>query len=118
MTQRKTLARAALTASTLLLAAWSASAQNMPAAPAADQEKCYGVALQSEGRCDAEAGAACSGGMATADHQGTAWKPVPKGSCEQIASPTSPTGFGQLMPFEAAAKPAPAPVPAPANRSL
>lgn len=116
MTQRHTTARAALIASALLLTAWSASAQNMPAAPAPDQEKCYGVALQSEGRCDAAAGAVCSGGMATADHQGTAWKPVPKGSCQQLASPTSPTGFGQLQPFEAGAKPAPAPAPAPTNR--
>jgi uncharacterized membrane protein len=33
------------------------------------------------------------------DHQGNAWKLVAKGSCEKMASPTSPTGHGQLAAF-------------------
>jgi uncharacterized membrane protein len=33
------------------------------------------------------------------DYQGNAWKNVPKGSCEKTASPTSPTGHGQLAAF-------------------
>ena len=36
----------------------------------------------------------------TADHQGDAWKCVPAGTCEKTASPTSPTGFGQLVAFK------------------
>jgi len=40
----------------------------------------------------------------TADHQGDAWKYVPAGTCEKTASPTSPTGFGQLAAFKPAKK--------------
>jgi len=36
----------------------------------------------------------------TVDHQGDAWKCVPAGTCEKTASPTSPTGFGQLVAFK------------------
>ncbi|HEX2796175.1 MAG TPA: DUF2282 domain-containing protein, partial [Immundisolibacter sp.] len=43
-------------------------------------------------------GTTCAG-TSVRDHQGNAWKLVPKGSCEQTASPTSPTGFGQLAAF-------------------
>ena len=32
--------------------------------------------------------------------QGDAWKYVPAGTCETTASPTSPTGFGQLVAFK------------------
>lgn len=33
-----------------------------------------------------------------------AWKYVPAGTCEKTASPTSPTGFGQLAAFKPASK--------------
>ena len=34
------------------------------------------------------------------DYQGNSWKYVPKGTCEKTASPTSPTGNGQLQAFK------------------
>lgn len=78
------------------------SALTLSAAPAhADDmkmEKCYGVSLKGHNDCKAGAGTTCAG-TAKMDYQGNAWKSVPKGNCEKTASPTSPTGFGQLMPF-------------------
>lgn len=80
------------------------AALTLAAAPAAaadmsgDKEKCYGVALKGKNDCKAGAGTTCAG-TAKMDHQGNAWKLVPKGSCETMASPTSPTGHGQTMAF-------------------
>ena len=68
-------------------------------AQAADSEKCFGVALQGKNDCAAGPGTTCAG-TSKVDYQGNAWKLVPKGTCEQTASPTSPTGFGQLEAFE------------------
>jgi len=70
------------------------------AAPAADKEKCYGVALKGTNDCAAGAGTTCAG-TSKIDHQADAWSLVPKGTCEQTASKTSPTGFGQLQAFTA-----------------
>lgn len=68
-------------------------------AQAADSEKCFGVAMQGKNDCAAGPGTTCAG-TSKVDYQGNAWKLVPKGTCEQTASPTSPTGFGQLEAFE------------------
>lgn len=65
----------------------------------ADKEKCYGVAMKGKNDCRAGAGTTCAG-TSRMDHQGNAWSLVPKGTCEKTASPTSPTGFGQLMEFK------------------
>ncbi len=65
----------------------------------ADKEKCYGVAMKGKNDCKAGAGTTCAG-TSKMDHQGNAWSLVPKGTCEKTASPTSPTGFGQLMEFK------------------
>ncbi|ARP77871.1 BufA1 family periplasmic bufferin-type metallophore [Bordetella genomosp. 6] len=70
-----------------------------PAAHADDMEKCYGVALKGKNDCKAGAGTTCAG-TSKIDYQGNAWKQVPKGTCEQIKSPTSPTGFGQRQAFK------------------
>jgi uncharacterized membrane protein len=67
-------------------------------AQAADSDKCFGVAMQGKNDCAAGAGTSCAG-TSKKDYQGSAWKLVPKGSCEKTASPTSPTGFGQLAAF-------------------
>ena len=69
------------------------------ASAAADQEKCFGVALKGQNDCAAGPGTTCAG-TSVRDHQGNAWKLVPKGTCEQTASPTSATGFGQLAEFK------------------
>lgn len=79
------------------------TALTLSAAPlavqAADNEKCYGVALKGKNDCAAGPGTTCAG-TAKVDYQGNSWKHVPAGTCEKTPSPTSPTGFGQLEPFK------------------
>lgn len=91
-----------LTASLFALALGTAI--TLSAAPAAAQmankEKCFGVALKGKNDCAAGPGTTCAG-TSKVDHQANAWSLVPKGSCEKTASPTSPTGMGQLKAFEA-----------------
>lgn len=79
-------------------AALSASVAPLTAL-AADQEKCFGVALKGKNDCAAGAGTTCAGTSQT-DYQGSAWSLVPAGTCEQTPSPTSPSGFGQLSAFK------------------
>jgi uncharacterized membrane protein len=69
------------------------------AAQSADQQKCFGVALAGKNDCAAGPGTTCAG-TSKVDYQGNAWSLVPKGTCEKIASPTSPTGHGQLKEFK------------------
>ena len=85
----------------LALAASLTTALTLAAAPATAQEKekCYGVALKGQNDCAAGAGTTCAG-TSKVDHQGNAWKSVPKGTCEKTASNTSPTKFGQLKEFK------------------
>ena len=68
-------------------------------APAADNKKCFGVAMKGKNDCAAGPGTTCAG-TAKIDYQGNAWKYVPAGTCEKTASPTSPSGFGQLEAFK------------------
>lgn len=63
------------------------------------KEKCYGVALKGKNDCKAGAGTSCAG-TSKKDYQGNAWKMVPAGTCEKTASPSSPTGKGQLSEFK------------------
>ncbi|NMG73236.1 DUF2282 domain-containing protein [Aromatoleum diolicum] len=81
-----------------LSAALSASAISA-AEPPADKEKCFGVALKGKNDCAAGPGTSCAG-TAKIDYQGNAWSLVPKGSCDKTASPTSPSGFGQMQAFK------------------
>jgi uncharacterized membrane protein len=96
----KTTASTALPAFALALALGTALTLSAEPAAAqdADKEKCYGVALKGKNDCAAGPGTTCAG-TAKMDHQANAWKLVPKGTCEKTASPTSPTGFGQLAAF-------------------
>ena len=65
----------------------------------ADKEKCFGVALKGKNDCAAGAGTTCAG-TSKVDYQGNSWSLVPKGTCENTASMTSPTGKGQLKEFK------------------
>lgn len=90
--------------SSLALAAAIGAALSITAAPVAaaedvNTEHCYGVALKGKNDCMAGAGTTCAG-TAKNDYQGDVWSKVPKGSCEKTASPTSPTGHGQLQAFK------------------
>jgi hypothetical protein len=63
------------------------------------REKCFGIALKGQNDCSVKGGTSCAG-SAVKDYQGDAWKFVPKGTCENLVSPTSPTGKGQLTKFQ------------------
>lgn len=63
------------------------------------QDKCFGVSLAGYNDCAAGPGTSCAG-TSKRDHQGNAWKLVPKGTCTTMQSPTSPTGYGQLSEFK------------------
>ena len=65
----------------------------------AEKEKCFGVALKGKNDCKAGAGTSCAG-TSKIDYQGNSWSFVPKGTCEKTASPTSPSGKGQLAEFQ------------------
>lgn len=72
------------------LALSASVAAGLAASPAAAQktpmEKCYGVAKAGKNDCAAGPGTSCAG-TSTRDYQGDAWKLVPKGTCEKIATP-------------------------------
>lgn len=90
------------TAATLALALGAALTLASAPARAADmndQEKCFGVAMKGKNDCAAGPGTTCAG-TAARDHQGNAWKLVPKGSCEKTMSKSSDTGYGQLKAFK------------------
>lgn len=96
-TQAGAAALALALGAALSLAHDPAQAQTQP--QDANKEKCYGVAMKGKNDCAAGPGTTCAG-TAKRDHQGNAWKLVPKGTCEKMASPTSPTGYGQLQAFK------------------
>lgn len=87
-------------AAALALALGAAIAAMPVSAQSTDKEKCYGVALKGQNDCAAGPGTSCAG-TAKIDYAPNAWQLVPKGTCEQTVSKTSPTGFGQLQPYEA-----------------
>ena len=64
-------------------------------AKAAEQEKCYGIALKGQNDCAAGEGTSCAG-TSTVDYQGNAWKLVPTGTCVTTQTPHGP---GSLEPF-------------------
>ncbi|MGQ0710443.1 MAG: BufA1 family periplasmic bufferin-type metallophore [Rhodoferax sp.] len=87
------------TAAALALALGAALTAAALPASAAEQEKCFGVSLKGKNDCKAGAGTTCAG-TAKKDYQGNAFKMVPAGTCEKTASPTSPSGHGQLQEFK------------------
>jgi len=94
--------KATLSASALALsisaALTVASNSAFSADTSGEKEKCFGVALKGKNDCKAGPGTSCAG-TSKVDYQGNAWTFVPKGTCEKIKSPTSPTGNGQLAEF-------------------
>jgi len=60
-------------------------------APAAGQEKCFGIALAGQNDCAAGPGTTCAG-TSRVDFQGNAWKLVPAGTCTAMALPDDRTG--------------------------
>lgn len=88
-----------MTTAALALALSAALVASPALAGDKDREKCYGVAKAGKNDCKAGPGTSCAG-SSKRDHQGDAWKYVPKGTCTEMDSPSSPTGKGQLQPFK------------------
>jgi len=63
-------------------------------ARAADQEKCYGVAMK--GQNDCKAGMHDCAGMSTMDYDPASFKLVPQGTCTSMKTPK---GMGMLEPM-------------------
>jgi len=100
LTTQSTAATLALAlGAALTMASAAASAADDMGKAAKDKEKCFGVAMKGKNDCAAGPGTSCAGTSAT-DHQANAWSYVPKGSCEKMASKTSPSGKGMLKAFE------------------
>lgn len=98
MNQSRTLQTGAV-ALALALGSALTLANTAVAAEGAQKEKCYGIALKGKNDCAAGPGTTCAG-TSRVDYQGNAWKYVAGGTCEKTASPSSPTGFGQLVAFK------------------
>ncbi|AWI81707.1 MAG: hypothetical protein CVU19_09780 [Betaproteobacteria bacterium HGW-Betaproteobacteria-13] len=99
MSQSTTARYATAAAMALALSAALSIAATPAAAQSMDKEKCFGVSLKGKNDCAAGPGTTCAG-TSRIDYQGNAWSLVPKGTCDKTASPTSPTGFGQLEAFK------------------
>ncbi|MGB0865179.1 MAG: DUF2282 domain-containing protein [Granulosicoccaceae bacterium] len=81
-------------------AAVALTALSTPAAHAAGNEKCYGVALAGQNGCAAGPGTSCAG-SSTVDYQGNAWTLVPKGSCTTMELPAQADGSARMGSLEA-----------------
>jgi uncharacterized membrane protein len=90
----KTEITAATLAAALALLVGQASAQMMQGEKTGGKEKCYGIALKGQNDCASKGVNSCAG-QSKADYEGTAWKFVPKGTCETIKTPH---GTGSLTP--------------------
>lgn len=71
---------------TLIIAGISAAGLSAVTAQAAENEKCYGVAMAGANDCAAGPGTTCAG-TSKVDYQGDAWKMVPAGTCVTMELP-------------------------------
>ena len=77
----------------------TALAAHTTTAAAAEQEKCYGVALAGQNDCKAGAGTTCAG-TSSVDYQGNAWKMVEKGTCTGMELPAMADGSARMGSLE------------------
>lgn len=85
-----------ITAATLAAAVALLTTPVLAEDQAGAKEKCYGIALKGQNDCASKGVNSCAG-QSKADYEGTAWKYVPKGTCETIKTPT---GMGSLKPVK------------------
>ena len=78
----------------------AAAATLAPAAHAASNEKCYGVAMAGQNGCAAGPGTSCAG-TSTVDYQGNAWTLVPAGTCTEMKVPAMADGTARMGSLEA-----------------
>jgi len=85
-----------ITAATLAAALAFLTTPVLAEEQAGAKEKCYGIALKGQNDCASKGVNSCAG-QSKVDYEGTAWKYVPKGTCETIKTPT---GMGSLKPIK------------------
>ena len=91
MTDKPTIS-ASMLASALALAVSGASLMATPdLAAAAEQEKCFGIAIAGQNDCAAGPGTTCAG-TSKVDYQGNSWKFVPAGTCTSLKLPGERSG--------------------------
>lgn len=91
MTDKPTIS-ASMLASALALAVSGASLMATPdRAAAAEQEKCFGIAIAGQNDCAAGPGTTCAG-TSKVDYQGNSWKFVPAGTCTSLKLPGERSG--------------------------
>ena len=73
----------------------AASAMVTTPAAAADDEKCFGIAMM--GQNDCAAGSHACAGHSTVDYDGQSFKLVPAGTCATMETPLGP---GSLAPIQ------------------
>lgn len=66
---------------------------------AAENEKCYGVAMAGQNDCKAGPGTTCAG-TSTVDYQGNAFKMVPAGTCTTMELPAMADGTPRMGSLE------------------
>ena len=101
MNQRALIAAAAASVLSTVMMSTGAFAASHATAPAAANEKCFGIAKAGQNDCAAGAGSSCAG-TSKVDYQGNAWKLVPQGTCLTLDLPKSLDGAtrsGALTPL-------------------
>jgi len=90
-----------MTNKTILVTAVAAAfAATAGVASAAEQVKCFGVAMAGQNDCAAGPGTTCAG-TSKVDYQGNAWKLVDAGTCETMELPAMENGEARMGSLEA-----------------
>ena len=85
MNKRQALIAAALAT----VCATVSTASSAAAAPAAEKEKCFGIAKAGQNDCAAANGAHSCAGQSKVDNGAAEWKYVAKGTCEKMGGKTT-----------------------------
>ncbi|MEZ5812714.1 MAG: DUF2282 domain-containing protein [Rhizobiaceae bacterium] len=97
MTNKTTVLSTAFVAGAVATALTAGTVSLTGSAQAADQVKCYGVAMAGQNDCAAGPGTTCKG-TSSVDYQGNSWKLVDAGTCESMELPDG--RMGSLEPLD------------------
>jgi uncharacterized membrane protein len=89
MNQRALIAAAAASLLSTMMLSTGANAASHAAAPAADKEKCYGIAKAGQNDCANLAGTHSCAGQSKLDMDKGEWKYVVKGTCNTMKGMTA-----------------------------
>ncbi|MBA69467.1 MAG: hypothetical protein CML30_11385 [Rhizobiales bacterium] len=97
MSQKSILGASALAGAVAMALSGTTLIASTTGAGAAEQEKCYGVAMAGKNDCAAGPGTTCAG-TSKVDYQGNAWKYVDEGTCASMELPDG--RMGSLEPLD------------------